>query len=446
MKLRQFWAKGYRSLQEVTLNGLGNFNVFYGHNGSGKSNILAAIDALLGCVRVISTAHPWQIHASPQDRLQAGMQPVLINAGKLAFEEGYLSPGDFSVHAPQRTFSLGGIFCGEREEMLELGTFQEILVEVEVSEILPGQPRLLLKRLLLGEQDSREVTGNLVHLQERVQTLLFRLANDFSFVHADRSPRKEKGGEPPEARGMIRHWLRTGNIKRALFAASTSVDPVIRKRLRALGDLLAGPPLNRPRFDVVHDPITDEYDIREPLGNGDVAINQIGLGLAQAYAILAGVLLSDARMVAIEEPEAHLHAPTLGRDVRQLLERVVKGGSIDQLFVATHSNLFDLDPDGYWDVSLVNGETQVERKPLVEIDRLHLYEPGPAKRALVQLLKYSPDEEEVFRRPDGAPVTAREMLRLLQEDDPTALDFLRNLHGAALRIVRLDARRSGGKA
>jgi len=60
-----------------------------------------------------------------------------------------------------------------------------------------------------------------------------------------------------------------------------------------------------------------------------------------------------------------------------------------------------------------------------------------------QLLRYAPEEEVVFRRPDNTPITAREMLRLLQEDDDVAMDFLRSLHGAALRIVRLDARKKG---
>jgi hypothetical protein len=88
----------------------------------------------------------------------------------------------------------------------------------------------------------------------------------------------------------------------------------------------------------------------------------------------------------------------------------------------------------------------VARKDLVEIDAQHLYEPGPAKHALAQLLRYAPDDEVVFRRPDNAPITAGEMLRLLQEDDDVAVEFLRSLHGAALRIVRLDARKTGPAA
>lgn len=66
---------------------------------------------------------------------------------------------------------------------------------------------------------------------------------------------------------------------------------------------------------------------------------------------------------------------------------LVAEGRVDQLFLATHSNLFDLDPSGYWDVSLVEGATTVQRKPLDEVDRLHLFEPGPAKHQIQELLR-----------------------------------------------------------
>jgi hypothetical protein len=182
----------------------------------------------------------------------------------------------------------------------------------------------------------------------------------------------------------------------------------------------------------------------EPNPQGlDIRIDRAGHGVIQLYAIVATILLAEGRLVAIEEPEAHLHAPTMGRELRALLKSLVLDKEIDQLFVATHSNLFDLDPDGYWDVSLdaSTAETRVVRKKLSEIDALHLYEPGPAKHALAQLLRYAPETELIYRRPDNTPVTAGEMLRLLQEDDDIALSFLRSIHGAALRIVKLNSRK-----
>jgi len=145
--------------------------------------------------------------------------------------------------------------------------------------------------------------------------------------------------------------------------------------------------LHRGLCDVFLDPDTQRLELREalpepnPLGL-DIRIDRAGHGVVQLYAIIAPILLAGGRMVAIEEPEAHLHAPSTGRELRALLQGMVREGRVDQIFIATHSNLFDLDPTGYWDVSLDSetGETRVARKDLVEIDAQHLYEPSPANR------------------------------------------------------------------
>ncbi len=173
-----------------------------------------------------------------------------------------------------------------------------------------------------------------------------------------------------------------------------------------------------------------------------MSLDLAGLGIAQIYWILAQAMLSGANIVAIEEPEAHLHAPTTGRDLRHLLERLVNEKHIDQLFIATHSNLFDLDSTGYFDVSLKNGETVVERADLTRIDRDHLYEPGPAKHALQRMLEYMPPDEVMFRHGDGSPITATEMLRLLQDGDDDAVRFLEDIHGAAMTMVKVKTKKS----
>ena len=113
---------------------------------------------------------------------------------------------------------------------------------------------------------------------------------------------------------------------------------------------------------------------------------------------------------------------------------------LHQLFVATHSNLFDLDPTGYWDVRLVAGATVIERKALRELYGHHLYEPGPAKLLLVDALTHFGDEA-VFRAKDGRRIEAAEMLKLLDDDDDLALEFLRDMHAAALATLRVRATR-----
>ena len=271
----------------------------------------------------------------------------------------------------------------------------------------------------------------------------------YGLVSADRSPRSEvvePGKSLPDDENVVTWHLREGRLKNALLAAHIGPSHEVRKRLDALRQLLSGEPLHRPPFFPVQDPRTAAVDLRErlpePNPDGlDVSIDLAGLGIAQVYSILAQAMLLGARIIGIEEPEAHLHAPTSGRALRQLLVRLVEEKYVDQLFIATHSNLFDLDPTGYFDVSLVDGATVVKREDLTRIDREHLCEPGPAKHALQRLLQYAPEDEIVFRRADGSSVTAKKMLTLLQEDDALAVKFLQDVHGAAVRMVKVQAKK-----
>lgn len=451
MRIESFWARGYRSLRDVRIGPLGAFSVFYGPNGSGKSNILAALEAWLRLIPIALETRgmrPQFEGLSPQGALER-------MRGELALHEAGapLRADDFAVHAPGRLLTLGGTLADGAD-----------IKRVEIELQIDASAKPTLRRTLVAvdgvvlERDARSENEDLATEVERriveprgAALRSVQWEHKFSLVRADRASRAAPGGErPPEHVEPLSWYFRRGQLKDGLFAAHNATSPETVRALDRFRQFMAGPPLHRPPFRAVEDAHTGVRDLREwlppPLDAHDISLDLAGLGIAQVYWILAQAMLSGARAVGIEEPEAHLHAPTTGRDLRVLLKRLVDEHHLDQLFIATHSNLFDLDPDGYWDVSMVDGETRVERKPLHEIDARHLYEPGPAKHALAQLLRYAPDDEVVFRRPDGAPVTAKEMLRLLQEDDDTAVAFLHNLHGAALRIVRLDARRQESSA
>lgn len=90
---------------------------------------------------------------------------------------------------------------------------------------------------------------------------------------------------------------------------------------------------------------------------------------------------------------------------------------------------------------MVNGETIVVPKALDEIDRLHLVEPGPAKHQIQEMLRLYGDEV-IFRTKDGREIRGSEMLVSLQNDDDLAVAFLDALHGAALQVTGLRAKRS----
>ena len=77
---------------------------------------------------------------------------------------------------------------------------------------------------------------------------------------------------------------------------------------------------------------------------------------------------------------------------------------------------------------------------------MHGHEPGPARLLLIEALSQF-GEEVVFRTHDGERISTCEMLKHLSEDDGVALEFVRDMHAAALATLRVRATRgSGGKA
>jgi energy-coupling factor transporter ATP-binding protein EcfA2 len=455
MRIESFWAKGFRSLRDVRLEGLGAFNVFYGPNGAGKSNILEALRVLFQLARVASY----------------DFRPPRVAHGKVTIEQGIVQWRDLCAHDPSQTIVLGARLLETRDSSQILRPagpldLSNLSFEVTLDCAVKHEPKLWFSMLRAGDQDLLRDTKAPIHppgaspvqlteqqeqapIRGELQALLSvgLPSRGFGLIRAERSLQPEQRDVAPRGEDVLLWHLRQGRLKNALLAAQIDPRSEVRRRLNAFRALLAGPPLYRPPFDPVQDLHTGEVDLREALPEPnpegrDISLDLAGLGIAQVYLILAQAMLLGARTIGIEEPEAHLHAPTSGRHLRQLLVRLVEEKHVDQLFIATHSNLFDLDPTGYFDVSLdKDGCTVVSRADLTRIDREHLYEPGPAKHALQRMLEYTPPEEVVFRRGDGSPVTAGEMLRLLQEDDALAVSFLQDVHGAAVRMVKVQSKK-----
>lgn len=452
MRIEAFWAKGYRSLGDVRLPNLGPFNVFYGRNGSGKSNILAGLQTLVRLLGVLG-------RDGTDDLLRSSTRPVgpdeLVaqRVAAAAVNAGIVGRRDFQLRPAAGSITLGAAFArGASLTDLAIGRRLPDRVEVEIT--LDGvltEPVLWLSRM--------DVDGSSIATFPRdspaspslrdIRTLLAeRLpARAFSSVDAIRALRVEPDDTTRLQGGanVLLQDMNEGRLASALFAAKNASEPDLRRRFRTLQSMLQGEPLNRPPFDVLRDVVTKEISIRERLSTSpdeerEVPLDLAGLGIVQIYSILAKILFAGTSAVGVEEPEAHLHAPTSGLHLRHLLRRLVEERHVEQLFVATHSNLFDLDPGGYFDVSLDDGATVVKRCPIAEVDR-HFYEPGPTLHALEELLSIAPEDKVMFRRADGAPVTAREMIGMLRSADPTALDYLRNLHSAAVDVVGLRSRR-----
>lgn len=423
MKLTRFSAKGYRSLRDVTLDGLGDFNVFYGRNGSGKSNILDALQTFF-CVLPLAVD---SAYGTDDERLS------FRDAGNQAAT--WIRDDDFFLHSDVRAIEFSARLSELKHVLFHGQPVRDIDLEVHYTRVRPGQSNLQIKRLYINGQRP----GLPFHDVDTRDVLRVLVPQAFTHLGVTRTLSVQGGAPTARPVGTIPD----GEVVRMLFEAKNSSDPGVRARFDQVREFMVRA-LHRGTFDVFMNAdkgLELRERLPEPNPRGlDIRLNNAGYGVVQMYTIIATILLAGGRLVAIEEPEAHLHAPTMGRELRTILRELVSDGRIDQLFIATHSNLFDLDLTGYWDVSLVDRETRVQRKPLDEVDRLHLFEPGPAKHQLQELLRLYGDEV-VFRTNDGRPISAQQMLVSLQDDDDTAKAFLETMHASAMQVTGLRARR-----
>ncbi len=459
MRITKFWAKGYRSLRDVTLDDLGAFNVFYGPNGSGKSNVLAAIEALFRWTSIATAASHHEPVESEDGELLIPLASFSAGTDVLAITRDE----DFFAQATTREIVLGchltfpardplrppPPLVDEHESIelrveLKLNVSARRVAELKFSSIrIDGRPIGVAKFEPFSTWCHTTLTPAAFGMVDAVRAL----PNEIEPVHVDPTT---------DGQDSVQADLQAGRLKSALFAAKNFPRGEVRFRFEQLQRLMSNE-LGRPGFDVVRDPKTREIDLREMLpppnpNHVDVPLGRAGLGVVQVYAIIATMLFARRRAIGLEEPEAHLHAPTMGRLLRKALAAMVAGEQqeeplLDQLFIATHSNLFDLDETGYWDVSLdaATGETRVVRKPLSEIDRLHLVEPGPARHILQRMLQRYGDEF-VFRDKDGRRYSATEMLAALQREEPVAMEFLRTMHETALETMAMRAQDEPGAA
>lgn len=457
VKIAKLWARGYRSLRDVALDPLGDFNVFYGPNGSGKSNLIRAIQTLLRATEI------WATHERPG---QPGFLSSLLRTGVIHPDDRHRRAG-----APTQRTVIGLDAVAEENPLdlhLAVGRSVHSRIRIELSLEWNGAAPFSasLDVALDGEPWAKvEAEARVLEPGASVRLTLARLASSlFWTVGADRVLRDERlalgstevAPDDPSVVGgssTILTALREGKLQTAIFHAKNELDAETRNRFELLRALTART-LGLPPLDVGRDPRTGHIDLRQPLGAApelqDISMRSAGLGVEQLVAIVASIVFARCDVVAVEEPEAHLHAPTTGRSLRALLKSLVEPPDgqarlLNQLFIATHSNLFDLDRSGYWDVRLDDGATCVVRRPLHEIYAHHLYEPGPAKLLLMRALAQFGDEV-VFRTHDGAQIGTQDMLRRLDEDDPVALEFVRDMHAAALASLRVRAQRGAGSS
>ena len=379
MRLTRVEVQGYKNASApLCLEELGPINVIHGENNTGKSNLLEAIELLFELLgkpskhtgmgqMVIPFPEPWEFDAArwtgetPEFPAHfifnlKTTEPIRLSARFTVEEDEWRSSGMYGSMTDCRTIALS------------------MSIKRVVDRIYAGIDAVAFD----DEEWTSDTTGksgsgpNLRHL------LRFLTSNDkarpvehrFAVIDAHRN---------------IRPTLQPLNIALTLYDAKESLDPNHYRRWELFSRLMQ-------RFDDVLGPgeLVPVYD--RHLGEAILAfqtartripLDLLGTGVQQLVHVVALLLLSNATIVAIEEPELNLRY-TLQQRLRELFEEIVASDAgPSQIFITSHSPAFETGPFFYHLETGADGPT-ITRRPVTDATMATAYTMdhlGPRGRA-----------------------------------------------------------------
>ena len=391
MFISEFTIDNFRSLKNVHLKNMQRVCIFHGDNNSGKSNILAAIEAILKSKSVL------QDPGTEKD--QPLYQNVSFNQGRLLdFTDNFR----FDEKQPI-TFSLGVTF-----DDVELGPYQGVIEEIQSSVRLPpaarrkAPKRLRGLKLNDGHAKTMLIKGELIYVdrntceaitqridinsnfvlfelvkdqpvyvpslekspisleqRERVVAGLTTLLTDsFRLIGTNRAMDKERltiSQPPPD-------FLTPSTFKRSLFRLAT--DRQSYDLFKQINQQFNSKPFSFGEISFSIDSKTEEIEVMIEKVSSRLPLNRIGSGLQQILFLIANIVNNRHRMIGFEEIELNLSPEAQKRIFETLKSLIYDTKLINQALVTSHSPYFRNREDvGYFEVSYDDAALATVVKP-----------------------------------------------------------------------------------
>jgi hypothetical protein len=361
MRLQRFEVQGYKNLrQRVVLEDLGAINVIHGENNVGKSNLLQAIGLFF---RVLS-------HMS-QEGLVVEVNHVMYRAVKEWNKLGFPAAEIFDLEAPPSrpaTIELGVRVSLDDEDMQELGIdegAQHADVELHISRDF-DKISLRFPMIRLGERDQAGSSHD--DLARRLVTLLSRRhlpqAGDtverFALLGTDRRLWDKRG---EESRDLVQ-----AELLLQLYDAKESMEPQRYRRWELFTETMAhfSDILGKGSFIALFQRLPEPGRARLvwQTEHARILVELLGSGAQQIVAIVARLLMSDATIVAIEEPELNLRFSLQRRLYERFEDITAADTGPRQIFLTSHSPAFE--SGAFYGVKATPAGPVVERRPAAE--------------------------------------------------------------------------------
>lgn len=384
MLLRRFSVAGYKNLRRpIVLEDLAPINLIHGPNNVGKSNLLQAIALFF---RLLSPTGSDLPIAASRSVLDYDIADIV------------LSPRDiFNLDEPAPIALSGSIHVSKGE--LDAAGIQQShpALDIEIDLTLEWDGNAATVRITrLHFSDGTDATQRTTSADEKARVLriarflarnlLVRDGPDQRFsvigvrrdLELDTTPRRN--GDPVP-------------LALEMYDCRESTDTVRRNRWRAF--VRAMQAFQDTTGEGVFEVIYQRNDKRALLvfdtEKTRIPLRLLGTGVQQVAALLGNLLVRNASIVAIEEPELNLRWD-LQNKLRDALQSLVAGppepGGVNQLFLTSHSPAFETG-ESFFLMERGAGGPTVSKRPTSQISHVlgapaeHLGLPNHAPQAYV---------------------------------------------------------------
>ena len=326
MKIVSFNIKNYRSIVETRKLNLNKYTVLLGKNNEGKSNIIRALSVCMTCIKDFR-----------RFRLN-------IKNGYVMNDKIYSWERDFPVNLQSRKIGRKSIF------ELELYLDNDELIEFNHNLKTRIKIHNIIMKIEIGDDNKPNVsfptrgTNSLTNKKENVLTFLSeKLA--FNYIPAVRT----ENHALRLIKSNIAKELETLNTKEEYIDALKRIREIQNERLEVISNNIKDE-LDEflPKVNRVEIKIEDDYRIATSISDINVYVDDgiltnienKGDGV-KSLAVLAMLknrskTLNESSIIAIDEPEAHLHPGAID-ELASTLKELSKN---NQVIISTHNQSF----------------------------------------------------------------------------------------------------------
>ena len=319
MRIEKFRVQGFKNLTEpLVMDNLRGYNVIHGVNNIGKSNLLEAMSLLMQPSKTLSNdAKP--LTGNSKIEIDAEVPGLLESISTPLSEEEILTHG--------KVVSVLSWSYGKRRIgwMDIRGTYVSEPFEASIYNLLGANRRgpMQDERFLLIPV-SRSLSEKIPTQKSRETTLALEMYD----------------AQQSEDIANVKRW-------RAFVEAMKDFQDI------------TGP----GEFVATFQRASSEAQLMFEMQDARIPFRLLGSGIQQIVTLLGMILMSNASIIAIEEPELNLRwalQTRLAQTLRNLLANPDAG--IDQLFLTTHSPAFSDTPD-FWLMRKGAAGPVIERRP-----------------------------------------------------------------------------------